>query len=153
MSAHGRLNDLDHRSPSESLQAFWVTPTPPEPTATETRSQATEARLQPCSLVSAGLVGATLPGTVTGMRELAADDFLSPPVGGFVACAYETNSRFGELTMVVEPMERNQYEARYVERDPANTRKVPNVGEAAGFSGCGSLSVYSNSSSDRHPVC
>jgi hypothetical protein len=79
------------------------------------------------------------------MRELAADDFLSPPVGGFVACAYETNSRYGELTMVVEPMERNQYEARYVERDPVNTRKVPNVGEAAGFSGCGSLSVYSNS--------
>jgi hypothetical protein len=100
--------------------------------------------LQPCSLVSEGLVGATLPGTVTGVRELAADDFLSPPVGGFVACAYETNSRYGELTMVVEPMERNQYEARYVERDPANTRKVPNVGEAAGFSGCGSLSAYSN---------
>jgi hypothetical protein len=79
------------------------------------------------------------------VRELAADDFLSPPVGGFVACAYETNGRYGELTMAVEPMERNQYEARYVERDAANTRKVLNVGEAAGFSGCGSLSVYSNS--------
>jgi hypothetical protein len=100
--------------------------------------------VDPCSLLPEGLVGSTLLGTVTQVRALTADDFVSPPPDGTVVCAYETDGRYGQLLVEVQPMGRNEYDARYVERDPANTRKVPNVGEDARFSGCGDLSVYSN---------
>jgi hypothetical protein len=80
------------------------------PTTSEAPSHATKARLQPCSLVSKGLVEATLPGTVTRARKLAAHDFLSPPPRGFVSCAYETDSRYGQLTVSLWPMARAAYE-------------------------------------------
>jgi hypothetical protein len=41
-------------------------------------------------------------------------------------------------------MGRAEYDTRYVSREPANTRRVRNVGEDARFSGCADLNVYSN---------
>lgn len=85
----------------------------PSPTeADETRS------LDPCSLLSQGLVGTTLPGAVTQVRELTADDFPIPPPLGRVLCAYQTNGRYGQLILSTEPMGRNEYEVLYVRRDP-----------------------------------
>ena len=98
--------------------------------------------LDACSLLPRSLVESTLPGAVTRVRQLSADDFMSPPPGDSVACAYETNGRYGQLILSAEPMGRNEYEVRYVRRDPFNTRKVANVGEDARLSGCGDLTVY-----------
>jgi hypothetical protein len=77
------------------------------------------------------------------VHVLTADDFVSPPPDGTVVCAYENNSRYGQLIVQVQPMGKAEYEARYVKRDPANTRKVPDLGEDARFGGCGDFSVYS----------
>jgi len=85
-----------------------------------------------------------LPGAVTQVRELAAADFMSPPPSDSVSCAYETNGRYGQLTVSTWPMSRSAYEARYVTRDPVNTRSVPNLGEDARFSTCGNLAVNAN---------
>jgi hypothetical protein len=99
--------------------------------------------VDPCSLLSRGQVEATLPGDVTQVRELAPDDFHSPPSGDFVGCAYETDGRYGELVVATESMPRPEYQDRYVD-DPLNTRNVSHVGEDARFSACGGLSVYSD---------
>ena len=100
--------------------------------------------MDPCSLLSKGLVETTVSGAVGTVRELTPDDFLSPPPSGFVACAYSTDTRYGQVLVSVQPSGRDDYEAQYVERDPTNTREVPNLGEDARFSVCGSLSVFSN---------
>jgi hypothetical protein len=76
------------------------------------------------------------------VRQLTDNDFISPPPVGVAACAYETNTRYGQLLVAVQSMGRSEYDAQYVERDPINTRKVPNLGEDARFSGCGDLNVY-----------
>ena len=100
--------------------------------------------LDACSLLPRSLVDSTLPGAVTRVRALSANDFMSPPPGDSVACAYETSGRFGQLIVSTEPMGRSEYEARYVTRDPVNTSPVPNIGEDARFSACGGLDIYMN---------
>lgn len=97
----------------------------------------------PCSLLPEGRVGATLRGAVTQVRELTAEDFISPPPRGRVVCAYETNTHFGQLSVSVQPITRSEYEARIAERDPTNTRRVAHLGDDAVFTGCGVLSIYS----------
>ena len=100
--------------------------------------------LDACSLLPRSLVESTLPGAVTRVRALSADDFMSPPPGDSVACAYETSGRFGQLIVSTEPMARSEYDARYITRNLFNTSKVANVGEDARLSGCQDLTVYSN---------
>jgi len=100
--------------------------------------------IDPCSLLPRALVAATLPGAVTQVRKLTADNFLSPPPSDRVACAYETNGRLGQLIVSTEPMGRSEYEARYITRNLFKTSKVANVGEDARLSGCQDLTVYSN---------
>jgi hypothetical protein len=108
------------------------------PTAPEAARQ-----LDACSLLPEALVGTKLRGAVTNIRRLTRADFISPPPGAFAACAYETNSDYGQLIVWVQPMDRREYEIRYVERATVNTRKVANVGEDARLDGCGGLTVYS----------
>ena len=98
--------------------------------------------LDACSLLPRSLVESTLPGAVTRVRALSADDFMSPPPGDSVACAYETNGRYGQLIVATWSMSRSAYQARYVTRDPVNTRKVHNVGDDARFFACGALDIY-----------
>jgi len=123
-------------SPGSSSRSSASTPEPATPVAPNV--------IDPCSLLPGGLVGRTLPGSVTKVRELSADEFASPPPAGTAVCAYETNGRSGELLVGIRPMGRKQYDALFVERDRANTRRVRNVGEDARYSGCGGLSVYAN---------
>jgi len=111
--------------------------------------------LDACSLLPRSLVESTLPGAVTQVRELAAADFMNPLPSDGVSCAYVTNGHYGQLTVSTWPMSRSAYEARYVTRDPVNTRSVPNLGEEARFSTFGNLAVYAcewTRSAARHPV-
>jgi hypothetical protein len=100
--------------------------------------------LDPCALLSGDRVGARLGTRVNQVRELGAENFPRPPSKHFVACAYETDGRYGQLILWVQPMGHAEYEARFVNRDPPDARKVHNVGDDARFSGCGSLNVYTN---------
>lgn len=102
-----------------------------------------EESLSPCSLLTRGEVGDALQARVTDVRELTAEDFPIPPPEPIFACAYETGSRFGRLSVVVESMDRGDYVDRYVNRDPADTARVTDVGEDATFHGCADLAVYS----------
>lgn len=120
-----------------ALLAGACTSSGPPPSSHATRSA------DPCSLLPEGRVGATLRGAVTQVRELTAEDFVIPPPRGGVACAYETNTHFGQLSVSVQPMTRSEFEARIAERDPANTRQVAHLGDDAVFHGCGGLSIYS----------
>jgi hypothetical protein len=97
-----------------------------------------------CALLPQGLVEATVPGDVTRVRELTATDFMSPPAPDSRSCVYETNGGYGELIVTTEPMSARRYHVRFADGDPFSARKVPDLGEEARLSGCGSLSIYAN---------
>jgi hypothetical protein len=95
-----------------------------------------------CSILPETIVASKIGGRVTEVSRLTRANFISPPPGEFAACAYRTSGRYGELILWVQPMGREQYEARFAHRDTPTT-KVPGLGEDALFHGCGGLTVYS----------
>jgi hypothetical protein len=100
--------------------------------------------LDACGLLPRSVVDATLPGNVTLVRKLTADDFMVAPPPDSRSCAYETDGGYGELIVTTQPINARQYELRFAEGDPYLARKVPDLGEEARLSGCGGLSIYTN---------
>jgi hypothetical protein len=90
------------------------------------------------------LVEVTVPGNVTGVRELTANDFPIAPPGDSSSCAYDTDGGYGELVVTTQPITARQYQARFGHLDPYLARPVRNLGEEALLSGCGGLSIYTN---------